>query len=223
MNTQAVTRGHHRRYHSALRERQMQETREAIFRATAEQLADLGATEFNIPRLAEAAGISIRTVYRYFLTKDDLLEAFAVWLDAQVGSVEPPADIESLLAAPEEVFPAFDEREALIRSQWVTVHGRTVREAGRRHRLAAYQKAMAEVTADLPAAEARRYLALIAYLFSSRTWQTLKDEWGMSGAESGKATSWALRVLVEDVRRRNKEALERRKATDQGKLEGDSE
>ncbi len=201
----------------------MQETREAIFRATAEQLADLGATEFNIPRLAEAAGISIRTVYRYFPTKDDLLEAFAVWLDAQVGSVEPPADIESLLAAPEEVFPAFDEREALIRSQWVTVHGRTVREAGRRHRLAAYQKAMAEVMADLPAAEARRYLALIAYLFSSRTWQTLKDEWGMSGAESGKATSWALRVLVEDVRRRNKEALERRKATDQGKLEGDSE
>lgn len=201
----------------------MQETREAIFRATAEQLADLGATEFNIPRLAEAAGISIRTVYRYFPTKDDLLEAFAIWLDAQVGSVEPPADIESLLAAPEEVFPAFDEREALIRSQWVTVHGRTVREAGRKHRLAAYQKAMADVTADLPADEARRYLALIAYLFSSRTWQALKDEWGMSGEESGKATSWALRVLVEDVRRRNKEALERRKATDQGKLEGDSE
>lgn len=200
----------------------MEETRVAIFQATAEQLADLGATEFNIPRLAEAAGISIRTVYRYFPTKDDLLEAFAVWLDAQVGSVEPPADIESLLAAPEEVFPAFDEREALIRSQWVTVHGRTVREAGRKHRLVAYQKAMAEVTPNLPADEARRYLALIAYLFSSRTWQTLKDEWGMSGEESGKATSWALRVLVEDVRRRNKEALERRKATDQGRLEGDS-
>ena len=200
----------------------MEETRVAIFQATAEQLADLGATEFNIPRLAEAAGISIRTVYRYFPTKDDLLEAFAVWLDAQVGSVEPPADIESLLAAPEEVFPAFDEREALIRSQWVTGHGRTVREAGRKHRLVAYQKAMAEVTADLPAEQARRYLALIAYIFSSRTWQALKDEWGMSGEESGKATSWALRVLVEDVRRRNKEALEGRKATDQGRLEGDS-
>src|SRR3990172_10624059 len=141
MNTQRVPRGPTRRYHSSLRERQMEETRVAIFQATAEQLADLGATEFNIPRLAEAAGISIRTVYRYFPTRDDLLEAFAVWLDAQVGSVEPPADIESLLAAPEEVFPAFDEREALIRSQWVTGHGRTVREAGRKRRLAAYQKA----------------------------------------------------------------------------------
>src|SRR5438128_11954459 len=107
-------------YNSPLRDRQAEQTRELILQALTEQLADAGLKDFNIPRLAQRAGVSVRTIYRYFPTKDALLEEFAYWLDSQIGSAEAPSTLEELVKLPESAFAAFDEREALIRAQWRT-------------------------------------------------------------------------------------------------------
>ena len=98
MNGTSASTAARRTYESPLRERQMKETKEAIFRAASEQLADHGIAEFHIPGLAEAAGVSVRTVYRYFPTKDSLLESFAAWLDDQIGTPSTPRSVDELLA-----------------------------------------------------------------------------------------------------------------------------
>jgi AcrR family transcriptional regulator len=192
-----------RAYNSPLRDRQAEQTRELILRALTEQLSDAGLKDFNIPRLARRAGVSVRTVYRYFPTKDALLEEFAYWLDSQIGSAEAPSTIEELVALPESAFPAFDEMEPLIRAQWLTPHGRASREVGRKRRLANWRKVLADVTNNLPDEEQVRGLGVVLFLLSSRAWQALKDEFGMDGRESGKAVSWALRTLIADLRKRN--------------------
>jgi hypothetical protein len=51
----------------------------------------------------------------------------------------------------------------------------------------------------------------VLFLLSSRTWQTLKDEFSMDGRESGKAVSWALRTLIADLRERNNAASKEQK------------
>jgi AcrR family transcriptional regulator len=190
-------------YKSPLRDRQAEQTRELILQALTEQLSDTGLKDFNIPRLAQRAGVSVRTVYRYFPTKDALLEEFAYWLDSQIGSAAAPRSLEELIALPETAFPAFDERESLIRAQWLTPHGRATREIGRKRRLANWRKVLADVAGNLPASEQRRCLGVVLFLLSSRTWQTLKDEFGLDGRESGKAVSWALRTLIADLQKRN--------------------
>src|SRR5438445_615689 len=138
-------------YNSPLRDRQAEQTRELILQALTEQLADAGLKDFSIPRLALRAGVSVRTVYRYFPTKDALLEDFAYWLDSQIGSAEAPATIEELVTLSERAFPAFDEMEPLIRAQWLTPHGRASREVGRKRRLANWRKVLADVASNLPA------------------------------------------------------------------------
>jgi len=190
-------------YNSPLRDRQAEQTRELILQALTEQLADAGLKDFSIPRLALRAGVSVRTVYRYFPTKDALLEEFAYWLDLQIGSAEPPATIEELVTLSESAFPAFDEMEPLIRAQWLTPHGRASREVGRKRRLANWRKVLSDVADNLPADEQRRGLGIVLFLLSSRSWQALKDEFDMDGRESGKAVSWALRTLIADLRTRN--------------------
>lgn len=206
MKGSSATATARRTYESPLRERQMRETKEAIFRAASEQLADHGLAEFHIPGLAEAAGVSVRTIYRYFPTKDALLEAYAEWLDNQIGTPTAPRSLDDLPGGVEAIFAAFDENEDVIRSQWATRQGRAIREKGRVRRLAAIQEAVRQTVPHLSPKEQREATAVFSLLHSSRSWQALKDDHGMDGREAGKAIAWALGTLVADLKRRDTEA-----------------
>jgi TetR/AcrR family transcriptional repressor of uid operon len=54
-------------------------TRERILAATAEVLGSNGITKLSLSDVASQAGVSRPTLYRWFGSKQDLLDAFAVW------------------------------------------------------------------------------------------------------------------------------------------------
>jgi AcrR family transcriptional regulator len=56
-----------------------QPTRERILTATAEVLGRNGMTKLSLSEVAAQAGVSRPTLYRWFASKKDLLDAFVVW------------------------------------------------------------------------------------------------------------------------------------------------
>ncbi|MCT7659341.1 TetR/AcrR family transcriptional regulator [Mycobacterium deserti] len=56
-----------------------QSTRERILAATAEVLGRNGMTKLSLSEVALQAGVSRPTLYRWFASKKDLLDAFVVW------------------------------------------------------------------------------------------------------------------------------------------------
>ncbi|KWX22083.1 MULTISPECIES: TetR/AcrR family transcriptional regulator [Mycolicibacterium] len=54
-------------------------TRERILVATAEVLGSNGMTKLSLSEVASQAGVSRPTLYRWFASKQDLLDAFVVW------------------------------------------------------------------------------------------------------------------------------------------------
>ncbi|MDO8616350.1 MAG: helix-turn-helix domain-containing protein [Dehalococcoidia bacterium] len=196
-----------RSYSSPLRERQVQQTREMVLQALMQEMAADGLRDFSMPRLARRAGVSVRTVYRYFPTKDALFSAFAEWLDDQVVAMPPILTPDDLAAAPEQLFPEFDRTEDVILAQWATEAGRDVRNRGRERRLEIYRAALAGLLAGLSREEGRQAHAIISYLHSSWAWKTFREEFGMDGHESGRAVSWAIRTLIEDLKRRKQQTL----------------
>lgn len=54
-------------------------TRERILAATAEVLGNYGMTKLSLSEVAAQAGVSRPTLYRWFASKDELLDAFVVW------------------------------------------------------------------------------------------------------------------------------------------------
>lgn len=54
-------------------------TRERILAATAEVLGDNGMTKLSLSEVALQAGVSRPTLYRWFASKRDLLDAFVEW------------------------------------------------------------------------------------------------------------------------------------------------
>lgn len=195
-----------RSYNSPLRDRQSERTRELILEALASELAEGGLHDLNIPAIAQRAGVSVRTVYRYFPTRDALIDAAEERIDRIVGPPHIPQTAADLPGMAQALFRQFDDRETLILAHWATDLGRDVRARGRRRRLQAYLETLSAATANLTRSDARAAHAVISHLLSSLTWKTLREEFGMKGSESGKAVAWALRTLIDDVKHRNEQA-----------------
>src|SRR4030095_3779844 len=80
-------------------------TRDLIFEALMRLVSEEGVHDFSIQRVANLAGVSHRTVYRYFPTREALLEGLALWLEDRM-----PHDLSSFSP---------DQAEDAIR----TIHG----------------------------------------------------------------------------------------------------
>jgi AcrR family transcriptional regulator len=192
-----------RAYESPLRAEQMEQTRLRILRAVTDLVADPTADEVTIPLVARRARVSLRTVYRHFPTRDALFDAWGDWversLDVRLHTYPETAD-ELAEFAP-DLYESYDQNEALIRAMLNSKPARRARERTRRRRKRSFERAMRELTAGLEPAERARALAVVYLLVSAPAWQAMRDQWALDGIEAGKAAAWAVRVLVDELRR----------------------
>jgi AcrR family transcriptional regulator len=192
---------------SSLRDQQQQLTRELILRSVAEQLEQGDASEITVPDIARAAGVSVRTVYRHFATREELITAAAEWISEHLfGAARMPETLDGVISNFREILLAFDEHPNLVRAMATSRAGNAVRSARRTRRLEAEKRALAKVTCNLPAAEQRQAEAIFGYLGNMLAWVTMRDENGLSGEEIGQTMDWAMNTLIEDLRRRNEAA-----------------
>lgn len=188
----------------SLREKQVEMTRELILRAVAERLEREAPGEISVADIAKESGASLRTVYRYFPTRDELLAASADWINERIFGGMPYAEtLDALMAELPETFERFGEHPELVRTMALTETGRSVRAKRREQRLARMREALEDVTGRLPRHERRQAEAVIGSLYDMGTWVSMHDEAGLSGRDAGEAVAWAIQTLIEDLRRRS--------------------
>ena len=151
--------------------------------------------------LSRESGIPVRTLYRYFENKEALFAAFWPWLNKKIDVPDRPRDAEELLAHIPGLFDAFDRDEPLIRAMVHHPLGRDVRLAHAAARREKFAEALREVTSGMPAAEARNLLAAVTALCSASGWETMKDNWALSGPAAAEAAQWAVYALINEARR----------------------
>ena len=192
-----------RPYESPLRAEQMEQTRLRILRAFTDVLADPTAEDVTIPLVARRARVSLRTVYRYFATREALFDAWAEWVDQnlQIHLHSYPEQADRLPEFVLELYRSYDESEPVVKAMLNSKAARTVRERTRRRRQRAFERAMSELTDELEPNERLRALAVVYLLVSAPAWQAMHDQWRLDGEEAGKAAAWAVRVLINELRR----------------------
>lgn len=184
----------------SLRDQQVDLTRELIMRAFQELLQNDHPDAITYPKVADAAGVSLRTVYRYFPTRAELLQSAAAWFGqlTEGARCDDPATVRDLAGAIPHMGRLFDEHTNVFRAL-----AEVELERPRREAVAA---AVAEVASDLPKAEVRRAEAILGYIRSGRAWLVLHDHYGLAGDDIVATLDWAAATLLEDVRRRNEAA-----------------
>lgn len=179
-----------------LRETHKDHTRTRILDAAIDEMRESKLDALTIAKVAERAKVTERTVYRHFLTREDLLKAVWPRMQARVGSSGFPQTADDLIATPLRLFPRFDEEEGLIRASISSDTGREVRLSSNLQRQAAMLACIADALPEMDDAAKRRRAAVAQLIDSAYAWSVLRDFWGLEGAEAGRAASEAIAVLL---------------------------
>ena len=188
---------------SNLRDRQAAVIREAILDALAGRLDHDEPDDVAMTQVAAGAGISLRTLYRYFPTREAMFDAVGDHMVARLG-------LPTEITGADDIAPVFLESAMrgaqspeLVRAMLWTRLGRQARSAHRRRRVESIAAALAEVTSHLPPAEARRREGAIVYLCSLPAWITVSEECELSAEDAREGIAWAIETLVGALRQEN--------------------
>lgn len=187
---------------TSLRELQANVTRGRILSAVAELIERGGVEDLTVPEVAEAAGASLRTIYRYFPTRERLLEAAGRWIGDELFEHPYPNSLNEVADLYQEGCRDFDERPGLVRALALSQLGQEVRGYRRRERLDSIRRAVRAELGGLEEPELKRTEAVLSYLHNMLAYTFMREESGLSGVDIGEAVGWAIRTLVADLRRK---------------------
>ncbi len=188
-------------YQSQLRKEQTQRTREQILAGLVRTMAR-GITEVSIPAVAEEAGVSVPTVYRYFRTKRDLIEALGGYLVQKVGfntSAAPPGNPEALMVGVKQLFINYEGLDEIIRAAAISELSFALRKEGLPTRLKMIEEALSPVKEQYSEADWLHLCRVVLILSSTSTIRAFKDYLNLSGEEAANSVNWAIRALTHQV------------------------
>ena len=153
--------------------------------------------------VAAQAGVPERTVYRHFPTRSALMTAVFAWTNEQIGvDGSRPEDRAGLAEHVRTSFRGFDELAPVVRQMLAEPDGRDARLADvaeRRH------AAVALVDHEAPGLETHdrdRVAAAVQVLTVAATWQSLRENWDLDGADAAGTAVLAVELLLDGARAR---------------------
>lgn len=183
-----------------LRDEQRDTTRRRIVDAVARLLADAHPAALSVPQVASTAGVSVRTVYRYFPNKEQLVRSVAD-LDDPVRTVGVPrADGRDLPAYLRRAWSDEVQRPRL-RAQLRTADGQRVRSARRASQRAFAERAVEVWDIDLDAGSRRRLVDVLLLLTGAAALVELTDVLGETTDEAAASAAWAAEAVLVHARR----------------------
>ena len=190
-----------RAYRSPLREAQAALTRERIFLAAKDFLETHDIENLTLRQVAELSGVSPPTVYAHFPTMDALVAAFFQWVKPRVGLDRRPPPLAELPAFTHELFPLYDAHGALLRNLMNRPAWDRQRISDRTVRHGAWIEAIGVELPKLSQAQRRRGAMAIAAFWTPTLWRWLIDTCGFTPEEAQDVAAWAIRALVEALKR----------------------
>ncbi|WP_213603021.1 TetR/AcrR family transcriptional regulator [Pseudoxanthomonas japonensis] len=194
-----------RAYKSDLRREQAYATRSRILDAAAAlvEASPDGAAAVTTKRIAQEAGITEVTLYRHFPSRADLNQALWQHMnDLQGVAGGFPTRLSDMLPRLLPLFTSFDATPAHILNTLTSPTGREMRSSQNDARSAAFLQAVQEGNPALAPADRAQAAAVLQLLYSAYSWLSLREQWGLNGADTARAVGWALETLSQDLRMR---------------------
>jgi AcrR family transcriptional regulator len=183
-----------------LRNRQSVVARTAIFEALVQHLEAGDADDVSMEDLAREAGVSRRTLYRYFPSRSDLLTTAGNWIRADLLQLPVSIGVEGIAQSFIAAASRLQGRPELARALLRTQTGRAVRTVYRDARVKAIRDAVRREVPGLSPRDVKQAAAVLGYLCSSSAWITVQDEAGISASSAQAAVVWAIESLLAQLR-----------------------
>lgn len=172
------------------------DTRRVILESFLQLLDDESPLTVSMPDVASRAGVSVRTLYRYFPNKDALLVGANEWFSARAQQMigNRMVGLDDLGVYLENVWTAFAENIAAVRVQHTSAGGREFRA---RRTESTRQTIDAALPDTIPEARRADVVDLVAALASSSMFLELVERFGHTPADAAALTSRLVHLLVD--------------------------
>jgi AcrR family transcriptional regulator len=186
-----------------LRDQQAEFTRQILMEAAKRVIESHSVDEFTVQKVAEEAGISHRTVYRYFPSRQELLDAFTDWMEDTVAPIDHSfaEKTDDVAVMVEHAFARFDRYAPYFRAGILLANrGEPIQPHRQKERDVLVRAALSDMLDGLEPEQAEEAYAVIRHLLGAHTWQVLHDRFELRDGRSGRAVAWALEILVDALR-----------------------
>lgn len=191
-------------------------TRHAIVQAAVELLLERRGDNFSVQEVAKRAGLTHRTVYRHFPTRQGLLSATARELLPRFTAerFEEAPTIDAWIEAVAAHFRDAEAQFVVLRSVLAAMFGAAeAREPGNHlddrdaHRWGIFRRELPH----LSDADARATFATLRHLLSSTSYLLYRIRFGLSPVQATRAIQSAARQIAEQACGRDRAAAQSRK------------
>jgi AcrR family transcriptional regulator len=180
----------------SLVERHTEQTRLWLVEAACDLLESEPEAALVNAAIAQRAGVSERTVYRHFPTRETLLDAVATEAGRRLAMPAVPDSLAGLLQYPQALFAAFEAQPALTRAALKPEVFARMRDGQAAQRWTELQGLLAHSCPDAPEIERRQAAANIRYLLSATTWRYYRDNFGFDAEETVRCVEAGLRQML---------------------------
>lgn len=185
-----------------LKDRHTDATQKLILSTAIELLERSGVTELTIRAVAKQAGMSERTIFRYFPSRDEFLDAVASTAVSGMNTPAPPTSVKELLNYPEPLYRAFEKRSSLVIAGLHTDIFRRVRVESAQERWNAVTKLIDKLASHRSKKERKIAATNISYFLSASTWHYYRTNFELSLDETIDCAKSAVRLVIEDLKKK---------------------
>lgn len=178
-------------------------TRRAILEAMADVIGDANGIGFSVQAVADRAGVTHRTIYNHFPTRDALCEGFAAYVDEVLlessgQEIAPqPIPIDGIPALTRRLYGLLATRERHTRAHVMLMIGNRQPLKAWRERSKAIERQIAAQAGPQPAIDAKLVTAAVRMFASTMGWHLLTEQCGLTTEQAAAASEWATRTLLD--------------------------
>lgn len=174
-------------------------TQRVILEAGVELLEQASVAELSVRAVAKRAGISERTIFRYFATREELLDALAREVARRLNLPPHPRNVEELLAFPEAAYTSFEAASALTKAALHSELYHRIRGTEAEQRGEAIRAVIDRAAPTRSAQERKLATANIRYYLIASTWHYYRVYFGLSLAESIECARMAITQTLQQL------------------------
>jgi len=182
---------------SRLRQEHMEQTRDLIVEGLIRTMAS-GVVTWSIPDVARESGVSVPTIYRYFRTKQELVEGLSVYVVRKAGlsAMQPLRSPQDLIAMVREMYLRAEGMSEAMKMASVSEIAQEIRKESIPLRLKMIEVALASVLPSFSEQERLYLVRMVLLLTSSALIRAFDQYLALTGAEAADTVIWAIQALT---------------------------
>ena len=166
-------------------------------------ILEQGIHAFTIQNVAEAAGISHRTVYRHFDSREALFEGLqdAIQKQADDAGLPVPSDLEGDIAIAGALFQEFYRMKEAMHASVIAATALGYQTVQQRGSIDYLYALLRKRFAHVPTQELLDAAAIVRSLINRYTWYVLAINHEMPAEDGGRAIDWGMRAIMAELER----------------------